>query len=280
MAEHDQHVPGTCHSDQHCKAHDGRTAYPTSRPLCEACLDTAGHDIRPLVYDYLDLAQLHEASMPQAISEKTGGGESEAPMPILVHVEALQAEIVHVLSLWEHALRAVGRLHNPRTFAPLWRTTVYDHLDLPRRGQVLRKARAGAIVQRAVGVIVPRLDRLAALPATLVCPAGIDDEPVLMYGWQAVHHLQALHARSRGFLGRTTRRFWIPGGCWAKPCGARMIAGEDGPIFRSEPREYEDPMQVHCARCGATRPYADYEHLLIKLRWPDQPSDENVRIAA
>jgi hypothetical protein len=54
----DQHVPGTCRSDQQCRDHDGRTACPTSRPLCDACLEAAGPGIRGLVFDYLDLAQV------------------------------------------------------------------------------------------------------------------------------------------------------------------------------------------------------------------------------
>lgn len=280
MAEHDQHVPGTCRSDQHCKAHDGRNAQPTSQPLCRACLDAACLDIRALVYDYLDLAQLHETSMSQAASEKTSGGEHESPTLLADHVEALQAEIVHVLSVWEHALRADGRLSNPRTFAPLWRNTVYDRINLFTRGTGLRKARSGAIVQRAVSIIGPRLERLAALTPITVCPSGIEDDPVVMSGWEAVHQLQSLHARARGFLGRTTRKFWIPGDCWAQTCGARPKPGEDGPLYRSEPRRFEDPMEVHCARCGGTRSYADYEHVLVKLQWPDQASDADVRVAA
>jgi hypothetical protein len=280
VGENSLHVPGTCHSDQHCRAHDGHTPYPTSRPLCDACLTDAGRDIRALLWDYLDLAQLHEPALSQASNEHTTGS-GEAPMPIAGHVDALQAEIVHAVSLWEHALRAVDRLHNPRTFTPLWRTTVYDHLDLNHGAGTLRKARAGHTVQRAITVIAARLDRLAGLPETTVCPAGIDDEPGRMSGWQAIHHLQALHQRARGMLGRTTRRFWIPGECWdTAGCGGHPKPGEDGPLFRSEPKKFEDPMQVHCARCGAYRAYADYEHYQAKLLWPTQATDDLVRVTA
>jgi hypothetical protein len=234
--------------------------------------------VRGLVYDYLDLAQLHEASMSQAIDEKTSGGGHESPILLAGHVEALQAEIVHVTTTWEHALRAICRLSNPHTFTPLWRTTVYDHINLTKRASSLRSARAGALVQRAVGVIGPRLDRLAALPAITVCPAGIEDEPTAMYGWEAVHHLQALHGRAKSTLGRTTRMFWIPGECWA--CGARPVPNVDGPLYRSEPHRLEDPMSVRCAPCGADRPYADYEQYQTGLLWPGQATDSLVRIAA
>jgi hypothetical protein len=267
---------GTCMSGSDCKARNDE--HLTDAPLCPACLDAAGRDTRNLIYDYLDLAQLHETSMSQAISEKTSGGEPESPMLLVAHIDELQAEIVHVTALWEHALRAVDRLHNPRTFAPLWRTKVYDHIDLSRGERQVKQARDGAIVQRAVGVIAPRLGRLAGLPKTVVCPAGVEDEPAEMAGWEAVHHLQRLHARSRAALGRTTRRFWIPGECWT--CGARPLRGVDGPLYRSEPRDFEDPMQVFCSPCGATRPYADYEAYQAKLQWPGQESDTLVRIAA
>lgn len=269
----------TCLSGAGCKAHDGHTPYPTSDPLCTACLDHAEREIRGLVYDYLDLAQLHEASLSQAVNEKTSGSSPESPMLLAGHVEALQSEIVHVTAVWEHALRAVCRLSNPRTFAPLWQTTVYDHVYLTRGQSVLYKARGGAVVQRAVAIIAPRLDRLAGLPAATVCPTGIEDEPVPMFGWQAVHQLADLHSRARGMLGRTTRRFWIPGECWN--CPARPKLGEDGPLYRCEPRFEHDPMQVCCSPCGAVRPYADYEHYQGSLMWPEhEDRDVLLRIAA
>lgn len=134
------------------------------------------------------------------------------------------------------------------------------------------------MIQRAVGIVAPRLERLANLPAITVCPTGIEDQPVGMFGWEAIHHLQQLHGRARGMLGRTTRRFWIPGDCWA--CGARSVPLEDGPLYRSEPRQYDDPMQVSCARCGRYRPYADYEHFQTNLQWPIQPVGQHVQAAA
>lgn len=277
MGETITHVPGTCHSDQHCRAHDGRTPYPTNRPLCDPCLDSAAHDVRALVYDYVDLEQLHEPALSQAPSDRTSGS-TEPPIPIVAHVEELQAEIVHVLSTWEYEVRVACRLSDPGTFAPLWRSTVYDTLNLGTRNPVTHRARAGAVVQRAAATLAVRLDRLAALPPTVVCPGGIEEEPADMHGWEAVHQLQALHGRARGMLGRTTRRFWIPGDCWA--CGAHPKTGEDGPLWRSEAKRFKDPMEVHCAKCGGSRPYADYEHLLTRLQWPDQPTDELVRVAA
>lgn len=260
-----------CRSGDHCQATDPAThaAYPTSDPLCTACLDAAERSIRTLTYDYLDLAQLHETSLSQALNEKASGSK-EAPMLIAAHVEALQAEMVHVTAMWEYELRVTCRLSDPHTYAPLWRTTVYDHLNLIRRGSELYKARPGMIIQRAVALITPRLSKLAALPGTLVCPTGVEDEPATMAGWEAVHQLQHLHSRARATLGRTTRRFWIPGACWR--CQAHPVPDVDGPLYRSEPRRFEDPMEVHCATCRATRPYPDYESYMGSLIWPDLPA--------
>jgi hypothetical protein len=251
--------------------HDGVTAYPTHRPLCDGCLTAAEPDIRGLVFDYLDLEQLHEPAMSQAAKENTGGSR-ERPVPVNAHAEALQAEIVHATAVWEYELRVAGRLSDPGTFQPLWRTTVYDSINLEHDTSVQLKARSGHLVQRAVGIIAPRLERLAAMPATVVCPAGVEDEPVAMFGWEAVHQLQALHQRARGMLGRTTRRFWIPGECWT--CGAHPTQTTDGPLYRAEPRDQGDPMQVWCDRCGATRPYAEFETYMATLLWPETTAEQ------
>lgn len=257
----------TCNADTYCRGRDtDGQPYATSDPLCRACLAHAQPAVNGLVYDYLDLAQLHEASLSQAVNEHTSGGGHESPTLLADHVEALQAEIAHVVQLWEHALRAVGRLHNPRTFAPLWRTQVYDHLDLTGRRPTLRHARAGAIIQRAVGIINPRLEQLSRLPAATVCPTGIEDVPQLMEGWEAVLQLQALHQRARGHLGRTRPTVWIPGSCWA--CDARATEDNTGPLARTEPLRDDDPWQIHCTQCAEVRPYADYEHYMLWLDWP------------
>lgn len=268
----------TCHNLNRCPGWDGKHAEPTENPYCPTCLDRHRQDISRLIYDFVDLAQLHETSLSQATSEHTTGGGHESPTLLADHIEALQAEIVHVVSVWEHALRAIGRLSNPHTFAPLWRTTVYDHVRLTDHSTTVRAARAGAVVQRAVGIISVRIDRLAKLLPITVCPTGIEDQPVLMSGWEAIQQLADLHGRAKSALGRTTRRFWIPGDCWA--CGARPVADIPGPLYRDEPRYEGDPMWVQCHPCGGSRPYEDYEDYQQGLIWPGQDTDQLVRIAA
>ncbi len=267
-----------CHNGPCCPGWNGQHAEPCDQPYCHPCLDRHQRDIRALTYDYLDLAQLHETSLSQAASEHTSGGGHESPTLLADHIEALQAEIVHVVSVWEYELRVAYRLSDPRTFAPLWRRTVYDQIELTAGARQTRPARPGALVQRAVSIIAHRIDRLAALPATLVCPTGIEDEPTEMAGWEAVQQLADLHGRTKSALGRTTRSFYIPGECWN--CDARPVPDLPGPLYRHEPRFAEDPLEVQCERCRAVRPYADYEAYQTGLIWPGQASDASVRIAA
>jgi len=252
---------GYCNSGPACKLHDGRTAHPTTEPLCETCLERAGQDIRALTYDYLDLAQLHEPAMSQAISEKASGSKDK-PIPINQHVEELQAEILHVTAVWEYELRVACRLSDPYVSAPVadWHTTL-------TKPTPLALVRPGAAVQRAVGIIGNRVRHLSRIPATNVLPTGVEDAPQDMHGWEAVLQLSALHGRARAMLGRTTRRFWIPGECWA--CKAHPVRGVDGPLYRSEPRDFEDPMQVNCDKCSAYRAYPEYETYMATLLWPE-----------
>lgn len=270
------HTPttGRCNSGIDCKAADPHTKQgcATRDPLCQACLDHAHRATTSLTYDYLDLAQLHEASLSQAINEKTAGSK-EKTMLLVAHVEALQAEMVHVTTTWEDVLRAHQRLHNPNDRVPVaaWNTTL-------TRPVPPAKVRGGAAVQRAAGIIAPRLRALSLIEATAVCPTGFEDDHTDVAGWQAVHHLTDLHRRARSTLGRTRRTFWITGECWA--CDARHTPGVDGPLFRAEPRFEGDPMQVECHKCHNARPYADYEYYSANVFWPNVDTDALVRVAA
>lgn len=255
-------APGTCRSWGDCKAFDPATKQgcATRDPLCPACLESAERDVPALIYDYVDLEQLHEAALSQAINEKTSGS-AEAAMLIAAHVEALQAEMVHVSTTWEEEVRYRQRLADPHAPAPVasWNTTIT--LPVPPS-----RVRAGVALQRAVGILTPRLPFLSRLEPVAVCPTGSEDDWQDVAGWQAIHHLQHLHKRARAALGRTRRTFWIPGACWA--CEARPTPGDDGPLWRGEPRFEHDPMQVECGKCRAYRPYADYEVYEQTLRWP------------
>ena len=232
----------TCMSGPACKTPAGTEAYPSTDPLCGYCLDAASRDIQALVYDYLDLAQLHAPAMSQAINEKTAGSK-EKQMLLQGHVEALQAEIVHVLITWEYEIRVAARLSDPYVSAPVadWHTTI-------TRPTPLAKVRPGAAVQRAVSILAPRMRLLSRRPATLVCPTGVEDDHAEVAGWEAVLHLVGLHSRSRSLLGRTRRVTVMPGEC--SSCR--------GELFRAEPRDQDDPCDVYCGTCHTTWAYDDY----------------------
>jgi hypothetical protein len=225
----------TCESGPACKNHDGHTAFPTSTRSAPAASRPPNRKSAALVYDYLDLAQLHEASMSQAITEKTGGSK-EKQMLLVAHVEALQAEIVHVTTTWEYELRVAARLSDPYNVRPDRRLAHHRQPDQPAP---LAKVRPGFALQRAIGIIGPRMRLLSRLPGTAVCPTGIEDDPVEMAGWEAVHQLRRsarpvpVHARADRPQVLDPRRVLA----LRRPAHP----GTDGPLFRAEPLRVRRP---------------------------------------
>lgn len=224
-----------CASDTHCRAHNRTTgqAAPAPRtPLCDACLNTARHDIGALLYDYVDLAQLQSPALSQALNMQPTGAEAP-PMPLNGQAEALQAEIAYVLTTWEEILR--------------------DHCRLSPMPEVRR---GGPNVQRALNIIGSRLGTLADLPPTTVHPVGPEDQPADMHGWEAIHHLQHLHKRARGMTGLTHRRTQVPGACSTirdgRPC--------NGPLYRDEPRYEGDPCPIYCRTPGCDTKWTHDEY--------------------
>ncbi|MFC0504245.1 hypothetical protein [Micromonospora costi] len=241
-----------CISGDRCKGYDHLAKHPAwTDPycaLCEACLAAARRDVRTLLYDWLDLAQMQAPSLSQAINPQPGA-HRDPPMPLRGEPDALQREIHHVLTTWETEVRNAAGL-----------------ADLPPLAQ------HGAAVQRAVTVLEPRLRLLAMLPPTAVYPTGCEDPATDVAGWEAVAHLSRLRARARSMLGWTFRSRWVPGDCWA--CEGRDADDLDGPLYRAEPRYEEDDCEVWCDRCGEHRPAADYDEYVRTLRWPGTPDPE------
>jgi hypothetical protein len=233
-----------CRHDEHCAGWDRTTRTPataTAGPLCEPCLARHTADLRALLYDYVDLEQLHYPSLAQALTGQPNGSPAPA-MPINGNAEALQAEIVWALTTWEREIRVAQRLHQPPA------------------------ARPGRAVHRAVHTLTDRTRALATLPPRQVRPAGVEDPPQTMDGGDALAHLSDLHRRARAMLGRTRRVFWVPGEC--PSCDATPEPGVPGPLYRSEPRDEGDEPPVVCDRCGETRTYDDYERYVRMLVWP------------
>lgn len=238
-----------CASGDHCHAYDHLARHPAwvppADPLCEPCITVAGHDVRALIWDYIDLEQLQIPSLSQALDPQRRG-KAAPPMPLAGGPEALQAEMCYVATLWEHEV-----LYRDR---------------LPER---ITTGRAGWVLDRAVGFLAPRLGRLARIPATTVFPRGRDDDPTDMCGWEAVHHLQALHRRARSLLGRTQRTTRLPGTCAGRP--GKPCAGD---LYRDEPRFDSDPCPVYCPVCGLTLTAGEYDQrvgLLLTIPPPKEP---------
>ncbi|MFJ8690300.1 hypothetical protein [Micromonospora wenchangensis] len=210
-----------CVSDTRCRAYNPATrqaADVTTSPLCDACLTAAERDVRNLVYDYVDLEQLQSPALSQALNMQPAG-KAAPPMPLNGGAEALQAEIVHVATTWEDVIR--------------------DHARLSARDTTPR--RPGRQLDDAIRVLLPRLRQLAGIEAADVYPTGCEDQPATLTGWEAVHHLQHLHQRARGMLGRTHRTRQVPGTC--PTCHADL--------HQDDPRDYEDPTPIYCAKqCG------------------------------
>lgn len=253
-----------CVNDERCRGYDTLTKRPadTPDPFCGDCLPVAERDIRSLTYDYLDLAQLHQASLSQALHEHVGG-TAESPLLIAGHVEALQAEMLHVLTTWETEVRVAARLSDPaENPVPIasWHTTLT--LRPPAA-----KVRDGAAVQRAVNVLMPRVRLLSMLPPTAVCRTGAEDPPDDVAGWEAVQHLQSLHGTARSILGRTQRTMHLPGEC-PQADAADEKDRCTGQLFRDEPRYAEDPCPIYCGTCGAQQTQEQYEQYVGGLLAP------------
>lgn len=250
-----------CASDTRCRAYnhvDKHAAWVDPRtPLCDDCLSAAERDVRILVFDYVDLAQLQAPSMSQALDAQPHG-KAGPPMPLRAEPEALQAEIHHVATLWAGELRTKLRLANPQRayIVGAWHTTATNPPPPPRRQH-------GSEVQEAVDTLTPRLRDLAQLAPHTVYPTGSDDDPQDMAGWEAVHHLQHLHQRARGMLGRTHRTKQVPGTC--PTC--------DGDLYRDDPRYPEDPCPVYCATdgCGQQWSHDEYEAWAVDLLLAPKP---------
>lgn len=238
------------HNDQ-CRGFDRTSRQPAEtngNPLCARCLDSHERDLRALLWDWLDLEQLQLPSLAQSLTGQPNGS-TEPAMPLAGGPEALQSEIAHVLATWEDVIRDRHRL-----------------ADTPPT------RRQGPTVQRAVALLAPRVDILARLDAIAVYPTGCEDQPQDMTGVEALLYITALHKRARAMLGRTCRKFWVPGEC--PLCDARPVEGVPGPLYRYEPRHLEDESPVWCTACDGWQTFDDYQRRARIIVWPHLHQDQ------
>lgn len=193
-------------------------------PLCRPCLDHAGAAVALLVHDFRDLEQL----LPRPLSVWSDGlprGGGEAPVPLRLDVEALQAEIWWLCTAWAEVLTDVHRL-----------------ADAPS------PVRRGFAVQWAVGVIGPRVQVLAlVLGVVMVGYPGAAESVSTVDGAQGLLDLASAHARARSVLGLTEPTYVLPGRCQVRGCGAAQLRVRDGSDT------------VWCERCGASMTRDDYD---------------------
>lgn len=243
--------PGRDSACREWDAHAKEPGWAVAGPLCETEIRFAVADVPMLLWDLIDLEQQIPRSLSQALDGQPSG-KPGPPVPIALAPEALQAEIVHVLTTWEEQVReAFGLSKVPvRGPAAAWHTTV-SNLSPPAR------VRSGRAVQRAVGVLGPRILELSRLPATTVYRRGTDGEAEDVAGWEAVLHLSRLHGKARSMLSRTRRTEHPPGDC--SGCGAYDLR-------RDEPRFEGDPCPVYCGQCARSwlpEEYDRYVRLMV-----------------
>lgn len=212
-------IHAACAAGPRCHAWDSVTRRPAAvdrSPLCDADIENAERDIRALVLDYRDL----EHFLPPALGVWSDGmprAASEHRIPIRLDVVALQAEICHVLHVWEVAVREA------------------DRLSAMRPGGV----RPGRAVQNSVLIVAPRVRVLAGLGATETWDYPGSHGYSLKLGWQGILDLSALHARARHALLLTPVRPELIDGVPCKGCDLRSA------LYR-EPG-YDT---VRCGGCG------------------------------
>lgn len=268
--------PDLCRNGDRCLGYDRSTKQPAERgatAVCDPCLDwdteRARRAVNTLPWRVLDLAQLQAPSMAQTLTGQPGG-RTEPPMPLAAAPEALQAQIVHVLTTWEQVIRDVCGLSDiPAATNQPWHTTV-------TRRPPSAVGRLGAQARRAAGILAPRMDRLARLGPTAVYPTGCEDDPTDLDGVDALHALDRLDRLAFAMLGRTRREFWVPGECWQDKCAkAHQKAVKDGHdrsqwLYRAEPARAGDEPPVHCRYCDEPRTYAEYLAYVEMMVWPTE----------
>jgi hypothetical protein len=213
-----------CTAGRSCAAYDrvGRAPAPADAggPLCRACCARAESDIRALPIDYWEL---QDELVPGRATELGRRGGSPDRVPLALHVEALQRDIVWTLQVWEPPVREVAGLPPEQT----------------------RGVRDSWAVAVAAGVVAPRIGLLVALGPTCGYADGLVAGPVERDGLYAVESLRRLHRLARSALGLTRRVFVLQGDC--SGCGATALRRRDASDT------------VWCDACNGRWSFDDYQ---------------------
>jgi hypothetical protein len=139
--------------------------------------------------------------------DRTGritGGDTDAPVPVALGIEALRSDIVWALTVWEPPVREAAGLADPVT------TGVRDVW----------------VVDHAASLLVAHIDTLARLGPIWGYADGLDAGPVERDGVYAIGQFTALHQAVQRVAGTTPRTLREPGPC--RCCGAPALTRPDG----------------------------------------------------
>lgn len=225
-----------CVAADRCRGYDHARKVPAwtdGLPLCEECLSAAGLDVGRLLLDYRDLAN--------AIPKLSGSGEQvsgtrEKPIPLRLDVDALMAEILHVVTTWEEIIR--------------------DYSDL---GPVAVRVRPGWAVQAAVRILQPRVRQLAVVGGVEVFPRGCEDNLTETTGAEALLHMVWLHQHCQRLLGLTKLTNNLPGEC--SGCGSSNLVTDHGNMTALARPDGSET--VFCRNCGRTWTWDEWEQYAL-----------------
>ena len=265
----------TCAAAHRCRGYNHTTNTPAPpdhhTPLCTPCLDHATRDIPLLAHDWRDLEQL----LPKPISQWDDGmpGHSgEAPIPLQLDVEALQADIWWLSTAWAEVLADRHHLTPPPHRRPsppklYWAVAADGTITTWARPTRLehptahaRRMRPGpADIVAALCILGPRTEVLARIGSVqMVSYPHADPDTAVRYrsvqlsyvtGAQGLLDLAAAHQRARTMLGLTEPVYVLPGKCQARGCGRPALRVRDGSDT------------VWCDRCGTSMTRDDYDRL-------------------
>lgn len=233
------HHAARCAAHHRCRAYsptDGPAPTDTG-PLCEACLAWCAGTVRKLLLDWYDLEQTLART---GAAGEIVSGTRERPIPIRGDVEALQAEIRHVLCTWEQHLRD------------------HESLSPPPPGRV----RPGYAVQRAARLLQPFTPVVATIPPVPVRPTGATDAPELQAGWEGLLGMVRLHGRAHYTLGLTTFTNALPGECEQCHQASLATATDDRQLVLARA---DGSDTVFCRGCGARSTRDDYERYALRI---------------
>lgn len=222
---------GLCRRGQFCAdRHEHGGPAPADRALCHRDEDELGRVLRELPEQLANLRADMLAPLPgRPASERTAGGDVEAPLPFRADLDEFQRWFVALVVQWAGFVARVANVPGPPP------------------GERLQ----GRALAAAVAILRPRITVLLALQPHAVwrrTPDHPDGEAVYLDGGDGALEIFDAHHRARAILGRTRRTRLLPYTCRNLECGVKSL--------ELDPDSKPD---VRCSSCGQTSRLDDYE---------------------